>query len=244
MSAGDVIIEVEKLTKIYGLLPVLRGLDFRILRGEFVALLGQNGSGKSSVLRLVAGLSKATAGTIRIGGWEMPREAMAVRAQIGLVAHQPLLYENLSARENLDFFGKLYEIPAAERKERIAELLRRVGLNKRADSLVRTFSRGMQQRLSIARALLHQPDVLLFDEPFTGLDQTAAELLDEILRSSRGQGRTVIMSTHQLGKLPGLADRALILSRGKIAFDGAIEDMSVNEMSDWYSRIGNGATIA
>ena len=112
---------------------------------------------------------------------------MAVRAQIGLVAHQPLLYENLSARENLDFFGKLYDIPAAERQERIAELLRRVGLNKRADSLVRTFSRGMQQRLSIARALLHQPDVLLFDEPFTGLDQTAAELLDEILRSLQGK---------------------------------------------------------
>ena len=187
MSACDVIIEVEKLTKIYGLLPVLRGLDFRILRGEFVALLGQNGSGKSSVLRLIAGLSKATEGTIRIGGWEMPREAMAVRAQIGLVAHQPLLYENLSARENLDFFGKLYNIAPAERQERIAELLRRVGLNKRADSLVRTFSRGMQQRLSIARALLHQPDVLLFDEPFTGLDQTAAELLDEILRSLHGK---------------------------------------------------------
>ncbi len=243
MSACDVIIEVEKLTKIYGLLPVLRGLDFRILRGEFVALLGQNGSGKSSLLRLIAGLSKATEGTIRIGGWEMPREAMAVRAQIGLVAHQPLLYENLSARENLDFFGKLYNIAPAERQERIAELLRQVGLHKRADSLVRTFSRGMQQRLSIARALLHQPHVLLFDEPFTGLDQTAAETLDEILRRSRQQ-RTVIMSTHQLGKLPGLADRALILSRGKIAFDGAIEHMSANEMSDWYSQIGNGATIA
>lgn len=243
MSACDVIIEVEKLTKIYGLLPVLRGLDFRILRGEFVALLGQNGSGKSSLLRLIAGLSKATEGTIRIGGWEMPREAMAVRAQIGLVAHQPLLYENLSARENLDFFGKLYNIAPAVRQERIAELLRQVGLHKRADSLVRTFSRGMQQRLSIARALLHQPDVLLFDEPFTGLDQTAAETLDEILRRSRQQ-RTVIMSTHQLGKLPGLADRALILSRGKIAFDGRIDDISVNEMSDWYSQIGNGATIA
>ena len=113
--AAQTIIAVEKLSKAFGLLPALRGLDFSVERGECLLLFGANGSGKSTLLRLLSGLSKPSAGTIRIGGWELPREAMAVRAQIGLVAHRPLLYDNLTARENLDFFGKLYGLEAAER---------------------------------------------------------------------------------------------------------------------------------
>ncbi len=224
------IIEIANLSKAFGLRPALQGLDLQIMRGESVVLLGQNGSGKSTLLRLLAGLSKPTAGIIRIGGWEMPKEAMAVRAQIGLVAHQPLLYDNLSARENLEFFGRLYGMAAAERESRMAELLDRVALRRRADSLVRDFSRGMQQRLSIARALLHEPDVLLFDEPYTGLDQAAVELLDELLGSARQRGRTVIVSTHQLERAPALAARAIVLSRGRISFDGAIEGQTSGEL--------------
>ena len=144
MDEARPIIEAENLSKVYGSLPVLRSLSFSVRRGEFVALLGANGSGKSTLLRLLSGLSKPTTGAIRIGGWEMPREAMAVRAQIGLVAHQPLLYENLTARENLDFFGALYGIQRDERERRIAELLIAAGLRKRTDSLVRTFSRGIE----------------------------------------------------------------------------------------------------
>ena len=140
MSGADAIIEVEKLSKVYGAVPALQGLNFSIQRGESVLLLGANGSGKSTLLRLLSGLSKPTSGSIRIGGWEMPREAMAVRAQIGLVAHRPLLYESLTARENLAFCGALYGIEAGERRRRIETLLRQVGLARRADSLVRTFS--------------------------------------------------------------------------------------------------------
>lgn len=230
MNEARAIIEAEQLSKAYGDLPVLRGIDFTVRRGEFVALLGANGSGKSTLLRLLSGLSKPTAGAIRIGGWEMPREAMAVRARIGLVAHQPLLYESLTARENLDFFGKLYGIERNERERRINDLLRSVGLSKRADSRARTFSRGMKQRLSLARASLHQPDVLLLDEPYSGLDQAAVERLDEMLAAASGAGRTIIMSTHQLARIPPLAERALVLARGKIGYDDAILSRDMTEI--------------
>ena len=205
---GEAIIEVEKLSKAFGLLPALQRVDFTVRRGECVLLFGANGSGKSTLLRLLSGLSKPTAGTIRIGGWELPREAMAVRAQIGLVAHRPLLYENLTAWENLDFFGKLYGIDAEVREARGRNLLQQVGLERRADSLVRTFSRGMKQRLSIARALLHQPAILLLDEPYSGLDQAACEMLDDLLAGAKQAGRTILLSTHQLTRTPLSAGRA------------------------------------
>lgn len=225
---GNAIIEVEMLSKAFGLLPVLQSLDFSVERGECVLLIGANGSGKSTLLRLLSGLCKPTAGTIRMGGWELPREAMAVRAQIGLVAHRPLLYENLSAGENLDFFGKLYGIEAEEREQRSRELLQQVGLDRRANSLVRTFSRGMKQRLSIARALLHQPAILLLDEPYSGLDQAACELLDALLAQAKRAGRTIILSTHQLARAPETAERALALAGGKIAYDGPSDRDSIS----------------
>ena len=224
MSDERAIIEVENLSKVFGLLPALQGLDFTVARGEFILLLGANGSGKSTLLRLLSGLSKPSDGRIRIGGWLLPQEAMAVRSQIGLVAHRPLLYENLTARENLEFYGRLYGIGRDERDARSETLLSQVGLLRRADTLVRTFSRGMQQRLSIARALLHQPDVLLLDEPYSGLDQAAAELLDDLLGTARQDGNTIILSTHQLERLPQSAERAIILSRGRIGYDGPLSE--------------------
>ena len=230
MTGERALIEVEKLSKWFGVMPALKDLDFSVDRGEYVLLYGANGSGKSTLLRLLSGLSKPTAGAIRIGGWELPREAMAVRAQIGLLAHRPLLYENLTAGENLNFFGKLYGIEAAERERRSADLLRQVGLSRRACSLARTFSRGMKQRLSIARALLHQPAILLLDEPYSGLDQAACELLDELLAEARAAGRTIILSTHQLARTPQHTERALVLAGGKIAFDGPSDRDRLSEL--------------
>lgn len=244
MGEKSPIIEVENLSKTFALLPVLRSVSFGLARGETIMLLGQNGGGKSTLLRLLAGLSKPTAGLIRIGGWQMPQEAMEVRRQIGLVSHQPLLYGNLSARENLDFFGKLYGMTNDERVERISAVLDQVGLAKRADSLARDFSRGMQQRLSIARALLHQPEILLLDEPFTGLDQAAAEKLEDLVMSAQREERTLIMTTHQLGRAPALARRALILSRGQIAFDGNIATMSAASLGELYASLCGSAAVA
>ncbi|MCY4071380.1 MAG: heme ABC exporter ATP-binding protein CcmA [Chloroflexi bacterium] len=244
MDEKTPLIEVEDLSKTFGLLPVLRSVNFGVARAETIMLLGQNGGGKTTLLRLLAGLSKPTTGAIRIGGWQMPTEAMEVRRQIGLLSHQPLLYGNLSARENLDFFGKLYGMAKDERAERIGALLDQVGLAKRADSLARGFSRGMQQRLSIARANLHQPEILLLDEPFTGLDQAAAETLEGLVLSAQREERTLIIATHQLGRAPTLAGRALILSRGQIAFDGNIETMSAANLGELYTRVCNGAAMA
>lgn len=230
MTEVPAIIEVENLSKAYGGLPALRSVNFSLRRGEFVLLLGANGSGKSTLLRLLSGLSKPTAGAIRIGGWRMPGEAMMARAQIGLVAHQPLLYENLTARENLDFYGRLYAIDPGERERRVNDSLRALGLRKRADSLVRTFSRGMKQRLSIARASLHQPAILLLDEPYSGLDQAAVDRLDALLTEARDEGRTIIMSTHQLERIPPAAGRVLALSRGKISSDAAIGSRDLSQI--------------
>lgn len=216
------LIEVQGLSKHFGWRPVLRGLDFLVQRGECVLLLGANGSGKSTLLRLLCGLSRATSGVIRIGGWSLPEEAQAVRAQIGLLAHRPLLYENLTARENLDFFAALYDIPPAERTRRRDDLLGQVGLAGRADGLVRGFSRGMQQRLSLARALLHQPDLLLLDEPYTGLDSAGCAMLDGLLAAASKSGCTIIMSTHQLERMPDHANRALILADGSLVYAGQV----------------------
>jgi heme ABC exporter ATP-binding subunit CcmA len=228
------LIQVRGLTKTYGLMPVLRGLNVDIQRGESVALLGSNGSGKSTFMRIISGLSKPTGGVITVGGWELPREAAAVRAQIGMVAHKPLLYENLTALENLRFFARLYYVPNAE--PRIQALLAQVGLARRAHDLVRTFSRGMLQRLAIARALLHEPEVLLFDEPHTGLDQEAAAMLDLVVTEQRAAGRTVLMATHELERAARLSSRILILARGAISGDVPSAGMSAAEVAALYAE--------
>lgn len=217
MSTDAALIETRGLVKAFGYAPVLKNVDFSVERGAFVALLGPNGSGKSTLLRLLAGISKPTAGTITIGGWALPKEGAAVRAQIGMVGHKALLYEQLTARENMRFFAKLYDLSLsdADIEARIAQ----VGLKRHTDQVVRTYSRGMQQRLSIARALLHDPAVLLFDEPFTGLDQDASALLDGLLQDAHAEGRTIVMTTHQLERAAYLAQRIVILSRGVVVFD-------------------------
>ncbi len=237
MSSSAPIIETRALVKGYGLLPVLRKLDLSVARGEFLALLGPNGSGKSTLLRLLSGLSTPTSGVIRVGGWELPREAAAVRAQIGLVSHRPLVYENLTARENLLFFARLYHLPRDQQPERIAALLARVGLAKRGDDLVRTFSRGMLQRLSIGRALLHEPHVLLLDEPYTGLDQDASLILDGLVTLARAEGHTVVMSTHDFERAARLASRAVILSRGVIGYDAPTAGIDGAALSVEYTRV-------
>jgi len=242
MTSNDAIVQIKSLVKTYGLLPVLRKLDLDINRGEFVALLGPNGSGKSTLLALMSGLTRPNAGRILVGGWEMPKESVAVRAQIGMVSHKSLLYHNLTARENLLFFARLYDLPPKTMRGRIDALLVQVGLEKRGDDLVRTYSRGMQQRLSIARALLHDPYILLFDEPYTGLDQNAANTLDGLLLDARQGTQTIIMATHQLERAGRLADRVVILSRGKVGYDAPTEGMDTLGLASTYAEITGMAT--
>lgn len=231
------IVELRDLVKAYDGAPVLRGIDLTLVRGQLVTLMGPNGSGKSTLLKLLSGLIRPTTGRVLIGGWELPREAAQVRAQIGLVGHKLLLYEGLTARENLMFFAQLYNLSKKAAQERVEIMLEQVGLAHRADDVVRSFSRGMQQRLSIARALVHDPSILLMDEPYTGLDQDASAGLDKVLRAARAEGRTILMVTHQIDHAAQLADRFLILSRGVIAWDAANEDIQGDTLARRYTAV-------
>jgi heme exporter protein A len=207
-------ITVHKLVKRFGLKAVLRGIDFSVESGEFVALLGPNGAGKTTFLRILASLSRPTLGSVTIAGFSLPGQASAVRRRLGIVSHLPLLYGDLTAEENLRFYARMYDVPHADK--RISEVLDLVGLLPRRRDLVRTFSRGMQQRLAIGRAVLHDPEVMLFDEPHTGLDQDACLMLDTVLREVAARGRTVVMTSHDLARVADLASRFDVLSRGVI----------------------------
>lgn len=225
-------IEVRGLTKTYGLLPVLRGVNLTVEAGEFVTLVGANGAGKSTLLTILATLAKPTDGTVKIGGWPLPQQANRVRRHIGLVSHQSLLYRDLSAEENLQFYARLYQLQ--DRDALVEAALRRVGLSVRARDPVRTFSRGMKQRLTIARATLHAPDVLLLDEPYTGLDQDASRLLDELLLREKEFGRTILLITHNLLRGFNLSDRVAILSRGKIVREVVQHEVTDGEFMALY----------
>jgi heme exporter protein A len=207
-------IQVKNLVKRFGSKTILRKLNFSVEPGEFVAVLGPNGAGKTTFLRILASLSRPSMGDVRVAGLKLPAQATAVRYRLGVVSHLPLLYGDLSAFENLKFYGLLYGVPDAAR--RIDEVLDLVGLQPRRADLVRTFSRGMQQRLAIGRAVLHDPEILLLDEPHTGLDQAACEMLDEVLALVTSRGRTVVMTSHDMARASELASRFDILARGKV----------------------------
>src|SRR5947199_1079734 len=177
-------IEARKLGRTYGAKHVIRDLDLDVGRGDFLLLTGPNGSGKTTLLRLIAGLLVPTAGEL---------DVRAPRERIGFLGHEPLVYRELTAIENLDLYGRLYRVP--ERRERIGMLLERFGLWPARNQRAGSFSRGMQQRLSLCRALLHEPDLLVLDEPYSGLDDAGAELLDRELADIRG-GATFVVSTH------------------------------------------------
>ena len=229
-----VIITVHKLVKRFGSKTVLRGLDFDVQQGEFVALLGPNGAGKTTFLRILASLSRPNLGTVQVAGYTLPVQAGAVRARLGVVTHLPLLYGDLSAEENLQFYGSMYGIKELNR--RVQEVLEMIGLTLRRRDMVRTFSRGMQQRLAIGRAILHDPEVVLFDEPHTGLDQDACDMLDALLRDVAGRGRTVVMTSHDLARVEDLATRFDVLSRGVISASTRRDDLGKKNLLDFYRQ--------
>ncbi len=228
-------IRVHRLVKNFGAHPVLRGVDLHVPAGEYLVLVGPNGAGKTTLLRLLATLARPTTGEVRVGGWLLPQSADRVRPHLGFVSHQPLLYADLTAGENLRFFARMYALQDAS--ARIGEALDLVGLARRRDDLVGSFSRGMQQRLTIARATLHRPDVLLLDEPYTGLDQDAVAMLDEVLRSVASGGRTIVMTTHNLARGLSSSHRVAVLSRGRIVFQAASDTMDPGEFQQIYDRV-------
>lgn len=214
---SEPLITVEKLDKTFGARWALRSVSFTVHQGEIVALVGPNGAGKTTLLRIIGTLSRANAGRIHIGKIPIAEHANSARAAIGFVGHQTFMYDDLTAWENLNFYARLYDLPNIP--QRIHEVAGRVGIEHRLNDVTRTLSRGLQQRLTIARMLLHNPAVLLLDEPYTGLDQVAADLLDQMMAEAKHEGRAILFSTHDLERGLAICDRAIIMKAGRIVHD-------------------------
>jgi heme exporter protein A len=224
---------VSGLHKRYGRKNVLRGVDLRVAAGQVMALLGDNGAGKSTLMRVISGLAKADRGDVFLSGHSLAKIGHELRRYIGLVSHAPLLYESLSAEENLAFFAAMYDIQ--EPAPRIAAILRDVKLWTRRRDAVRTYSRGMMQRLAIGRAILHNPPVLLLDEPDTGLDQSSAQMLHELIRSLGASNRAILLSTHNLDRAVEWADSVSLLVGGKIVYEEATAHLSSVQLRQVYA---------
>ena len=229
-------IEVRNLVKSFGSKVALRGVDLDVVEGESLTLVGPNGAGKTTFIRILSTLTRPSKGSVRVAGCDITRHGSEIRRLIGLVSHQTFLYGDLSAEENLRFYGRMYDVPDLESS--ITSLLQRVGLEHRRLDFVRTFSRGMQQRLSIARALLHDPALLLLDEPYTGLDQHAMEMLQGVLTDLAGKSRTIVMTTHNLERGLEMCDRAAILVDGRIVYQVGKENLDVAGFRETYLQHG------
>lgn len=227
---------VEGVWKYYGDYPALRDIHLTTEPGTCLALIGRNGAGKTTLLRTIAGFTRPMKGKIKILGRE-PREA-ATRRDIGFIGHGIALYDELSAMENLVLYARLYGV--ADPRGRALEWLEKTGLERVRDGLVREFSRGMRQRLAVARAFLHEPSVLLLDEPFTALDDRAIAVLQRLLREASAQARTIVLSTHQLREALELATHVALLNRGRVAFHGECTAEMTADPGFVYARYGEG----
>ena len=232
--SGEVMVRLEGVTKRFAHVWALRGIDLELRRGRCLGIFGANGAGKTTLLNILATLTRPSSGQVTIAGYDAVRQADKIRPRLGVLGHRTYLYGDLTAQENLQFYGRLFGVPDALRRGR--ELLRSVDLEADSTQRVRTFSRGMQQRLAIARVLLHDPELLLLDEPYTGLDQHAAARLQQVLDGLQAAGRTIVLSTHDLARGLAVCDEVLIQNRGKIAYyHEAAADLDISGFEQLYA---------
>lgn len=229
---------VDHLTKSFGGRKAVDDVSFALPEGAFLSVFGPNGAGKTTLLRMLATLSRPTEGTIEVGGISLKEEPDRARESIGLISHNPMLYPDLTAEENLLLYAKLYGVENPQK--RVIELLDAVGLKHRRLDRVRTFSRGMTQRTSIARALINDPSLVLLDEPYSGLDPHAIEIFDELIESVR-ENRTFVMVSHDLDKGLALASHVLVLAKGRVVAFAEKGDLADDEFRALYrSTVGLG----
>jgi len=228
-------IQVCNLVKSFGPRAALAGVDLSVAAGEFVTLVGPNGAGKTTLLRVLATLARPTSGTVRIAGLDPAQAGEDIRRRIGFLSHRSLLYEDLTAEQNLHFYARMYDLD--DGLARVQYLLTRVGLAARRHDLVRTFSRGMQQRLAVARTVLHRPQVLLLDEPYTGLDASAAQVLTRLLAELAGAGCTILLTTHDLSRSLAVGRRVVVLVRGRLVYDERREAIHPVTFPDTYHAL-------
>ncbi len=236
---GPPYFQIEHVYKRFGTKVALRDVNVTLIAGEAVALLGANGAGKTTLLRTLATLSRPTRGTVLAFGVDAWSARPEVRARIGVVAHQPYIYPELSCTENLVFFATMFGL--TDERALAADALERVGLDRRADDRASTLSRGLLQRLNLARAILHAPAVLVLDEPDTGLDAAGRDVLSEIVRSQIAGGGSVVLTTHALDYALNLATRVVVLADGRVVLDEAREHLTDDVVAQ---AIGGGAVMA
>ena len=227
-------IEVKDLTKSFGNLSALRGINLTVADGQFLTVVGPNGAGKTTLLRILATLLPPTRGVVRFNGMPLTADYPEIRRQIGFLSDKPLFYPHLTVEENLRFYGQLYDVPSL--RERVDSALQSAGLEVRRHSLAGTLSRGLQQRLSLARSLLHQPSILLLDEPFMGLDPEASQMLHDLLLAVRQHAQTVVMATHNLEQGLALCDRIIILSKGLLVYAAEKDSLTLPGLEQAYRQ--------
>ena len=229
MEAQRPAIELRGLSRYFGERTALRELTLQVPAGATLAVLGRNGAGKSTLLRILAALLRPHAGEVIVFGEPLPRRAFAVRAKLGLLAHEPLLYRELTGRENLEYHARLHRV----RRERVDEVLHAVGMERRAQEPVRLLSRGMVQRLAVCRSVLHEPDLLLLDEPRANLDPAANELVEPLI--GRASGRTRVLTSHDPRSALAEADLVLALKDGRAAFVGEPAQFGDAQLRELYA---------
>jgi heme exporter protein A len=229
----ETMVHIEDVSKRFGTVWALRGLSLQLGRGRCLGLFGPNGAGKSTLFKILATLTRPSTGTVSIAGYDIVRQAENIRPLLGVLGHRTFLYGTLTAVENLWFYGRMFGVQQLSR--RIDEVLQSVGLETQAHRLVRTYSRGMQQRLAIARAILHHPTLLLLDEPYTSLDHYAITHLQQLLQQLQAAGRTIMISTHDIARGLELCDDIAIQYRGKIVYQDVATNISVREFEQLYT---------
>lgn len=233
-------IRTRKLSKVFGTRKAVDKVSIEVPQGAFLSIFGPNGAGKTTLLRMLSTLTRPTDGSASLMGIDLREDPEAARGRIGLISHNAMLYPDLTAEQNLLLYAKLYGL--ADPQARVMELLEAVELKHRHLDVVRTFSRGMTQRLSIARALIHDPDVVFLDEPYSGLDPHAVDIFDQLIEKQR-EGRTFVMVSHDLRKGFDTCTHALVLARGRVVTFGAKDQLDFDEFSELYrSTVGMGVS--
>ncbi|MFQ5666096.1 MAG: heme ABC exporter ATP-binding protein CcmA [Candidatus Binatia bacterium] len=235
------VLDTRGLTRRFAGVTALASLDLTVGAGEAVAVLGPNGAGKSTLLRLLATLLRPSDGTLRLFDRAVSEGSARARRRIGLLSHQSLLYPDLTPMENLEFYARMFGVSPVT--TRVRTLLNQVGLTGWAHRPVRTLSRGLEQRCALARALVHEPDLLLLDEPFTGLDSAAAARLSAMLSQAHSRGTTLLMTTHDIGHAFALCQRAIILTHGRLVWDGTLVAAERSAFERRYRAIARGGRI-
>jgi heme exporter protein A len=236
-QATQLAVKAESVVKNYGETAVLRGLNLELPTGEVTVLLGANGAGKSTLLRILAMLTQPDSGSISIHGADIAKNGPAVRAMTGSVLHSPMLYGDMTIRENLMFFAEMYRLQNVG--DLIGRTTVRVGIEQWIDDRVRTLSHGFQKRVALARALMHDPQLLLLDEPESGLDSQSVSRLDEIIDEYRSKGRTVVMTTHIVDHALEIADRAVVLTNGMVGLNSTNPSQDRSQILAAYSPTAN-----